>query len=177
MATGVCTVGAYDAGRPGGDLFPDGGFAPLGLLLGSDAGAIATATSTYGGYEASDVLDLDVDTSWYIDSTCAISSNLFCCDAESLRLDFPTPRTVSAVVMRGNQGFYAEGYDFLTARLDFLNATGGVISSRNVVFNRPNGDWAMEFAPPVTNVRAVRLVPGWAEDSASGIAEIQLYGQ
>jgi hypothetical protein len=79
--------------------------------------------------------------------------------------------------MRGNQGTFATGYDFLTGRLDFLDAAGGLISSRNLVFNRPDGDWAVDLNPPVTNVRAVRLVPGWAESDAAGIAEIQLYGQ
>lgn len=147
------------------------------MQLGSDAGVIATATSTYSGYPASNVLDLDVDTSWYINSNCLSSASNFCCEAQSIRLDLPTTRSVSAVVMRGNQGAFPSGYDLLTARLDFLGANGGLISSRNVVFNRPNGDWAIGLTPPVANVRAVRLVPGWADASAPGIAEIVVYGQ
>ncbi|MDP3233450.1 MAG: hypothetical protein Q8N26_11785, partial [Myxococcales bacterium] len=172
----ICNLGAYDAGRPGGDLFADGGFEPLGMLLGADAGVAASATSTYSGYPARQVLDLDLQTSWYIDSQCTASSSLYCCDAHSIRLDLPTARSISAVIIRGNRDF-ASSYDIFTARLDFLNASGAVITSRQVVFNRPESDWAAPFTPTIQNVRAVRLIPGWAESSAPGLAEIVLYGQ
>ena len=108
-SAGLCNVDAYDAGRPGGDLFPDGGFEPLGMLARSDAGVTAVATSTYPGYPASSVLDLDVETSWYINSVCVASSSLYCCDAESIRVDLRSTRTLSAVVMRGNQGIFSSG--------------------------------------------------------------------
>jgi hypothetical protein len=158
-------------------MLADGGFEPLGLLQRDDAGVTAIATSTYSGYPASNVLDLDVDTSWYIDSTCTAAGSLFCCEAESIRVNLPVARSVSAVVMIGNRGGFPSGYDLLTGRLDFLDAANAVITSRNVVFNRPNGDWAIELLPPISNVRAVRLVPGWAEASAPGVAEIRVYGQ
>ena len=175
-SAGLCNVGAYDAGRPGGELFGDGGFEPLGMLLGADAGVVASATSTYSGYPASQVLDLDIQTSWYINSECTALSSLYCCDAHSIRLNLPTTRSISAVIIRGNRDF-ASSYDIFTARLDFLNASGGVISSRQVVFNRPESDWAASFLPVVQNVRAVRLIPGWAESAAPGLAEIVVYGQ
>ncbi len=169
----ICTTGAYDAGVPGGDLLADGGFTASGSLL-ADAGVVAMATSTYAGYPAEHVLDFDVDTSWYINSTC-MGSGPYCCEAESIRIDLPTARTINAVLLRGNQGSFTDNYDFLTARLELLSASGTVLASEVIVFNRPDGDWARRFSPAIQNVRAVRLVPGWAEASAPGIAEIQLY--
>jgi len=158
-------------------MLADGGFEPLGMLQRNDAGVIAVATSTYSGYPASNVLDLNADTSWYIDSTCTAANGLFCCEAESIRVNLPVARSVNAVVILGNRGGFPAGYDLLTGRLEFLSASNGVITSRNVVFNRPNGDWALELLPSIPNVRAVRLVPGWAEDAAPGISEIRVYGQ
>lgn len=172
-ASTVCLPGSFDAGIPGGDLLADGGFTSSGSLL-ADAGVVATATSTYSGYPAESVLDFDVDTSWYINSTCA-GAGPYCCEAESIRLDLPTARTINGVLLLGNQGSFSTSYDFLTARLELLSASGSVLATEQVVFNRPDGDWARRFAPAIQNVRAVRLVPGWAESTASGIAEIRLY--
>lgn len=151
----------------------DGGFTASGSLL-VDAGVVAIATSTYSGYPAESVLDFDVDTSWYIDSTCA-GSGPYCCEAESVRLNLPTARTINGVLLRGNQGSFPNNYDFLTARLELLSASGTVLASEWVVFSRPDGDWARRFTPAIQNVAAVRLVPGWAEAPASGIAEIRLF--
>ena len=160
---------------PGGDLLADGGFTASGSLL-VDAGIVATATSVYAGYPPEAVLDFDVDTSWYIDSDCTnVSAGLYCCEPQSLRLDLPAARTINAVLLRGNQGNFPVGYDLLTARLELLSASGTVLSSQLVVFNRAAGDWARRFSPAIQNVRAVRLLPGWGESSAPGIAEIQLF--
>lgn len=143
----------------------------------ADGGVFATATSTYSGYPASNVLDFDVSTSWYIDSTCFAWFSLSCCAAESILLNLAQPRTLVGVVLRGNRGAYEDGYDFLTGRLDFYDASAALIATRTVVFNRPDGDWATTLSPPVPGVRAVRFTPGLAEDSASGIADIRLYAQ
>jgi hypothetical protein len=89
----------------------------------------------------------------------------------------PSPATVRAVVLRGNRGGFPDGYDFLTARLELVSANGGVVAARDVVFNRPAGDWAVSFSPAVANVRVIRLRPGWAEDTASGLSEVQVYLQ
>ncbi|MBL8922643.1 MAG: discoidin domain-containing protein, partial [Myxococcaceae bacterium] len=176
-ASSLCVPGAYDAGVPGGELFADGGFTATGTRVSPDGGVSVTATSTWSGYPATNVLDFDLDTSWYIDSLCTATSGLYCCEPQSVQVTLPTAATVRAVVLRGNAGAYPDGYDFLTARLELISSNGGVVATRNVVFNRPAGDWAVTFSPAVANVRVIRLRPGWAEDTASGLSEVQVYVQ
>ncbi|MDX2009326.1 MAG: hypothetical protein SFW67_04000 [Myxococcaceae bacterium] len=177
VAFDPCLSTAYDAGVPGGALLADGGFTPPGSVLTADAGVTATAVSSFSGYPPESVLDFDLDTSWYIASgQCAPGpvSPLECCSTQTLSLQLPTARSVSAIVIRGNRGTFADDYDFLTGRLDLIDANGSVLSSTPVVFSRPDSDWATVFSPVVTNVRTVRFVPGWSENEG-GLAELQVF--
>jgi hypothetical protein len=42
-SAGRSDVGAFDAGRPGGERFADGGFEPVGGWLSADAGGAESA--------------------------------------------------------------------------------------------------------------------------------------
>jgi hypothetical protein len=172
-----CLPTAYDAGVPGGALFPDGGFSPPGSVVLADAGVTATAVSSFSGYPPENVLDVDLDTSWYIaNATCTPSpvSPIECCSSQTLTVQLPTARTVSAIVIRGNRGTFASDYDFLTGRVDLLDASGGLLASTPVVFSRPDSDWATVYTPVVANVRSVRFVPGWSENEG-GLSELEIY--
>lgn len=149
----------------------------MGSRVINDGGVTVSATSTYSGYPATNVLDFDVDTSWYIDSLCTATAGDFCCSPQELQVTLPSQATVRAVVLRGNAGGFPTGYDFLTARLELVAVNGVVVATRDVVFNRPAGDWAVSFSPAVPNVTFIRLRPGWAEDTASGLSEVQVYLQ
>lgn len=133
------------------------------------------ATSVYSGYPASNLIDFDNSTSWYVDSLCSMQTMDFCCISQNVQLTLSNPRTISAVVIRGNRDF-SSGFDVLTGTLELIGANGGVLATRAVVTSRPAGDWAIAFSPAVANVRTVRFTPGWSDSSASGFAELQLYG-
>jgi hypothetical protein len=161
-----------DAGVAGGALLPDGGFTPSDPPI---TGLTATATSEYGSaFTASNVLDFNLNTSWYVDYECVALSTAFCCAPHNITLSSSTSRAISAVVIRGNRDFAT--YDVFTGILEFLDPAGAVVASRMVVANQPQGDWATTFTPAVANVSTVRFSPGWAQDPSSGISELQLYG-
>jgi hypothetical protein len=172
-----CLPTAYDAGVPGGALFPDGGFTPAGSVVLTDAGVTATAVSAFSGYPAENVLDFDLGSSWYIANGACVSgpvSPIECCSTQVLTVQLPAARAVSAIVIRGNRGSFADDYDFLTGRLDLLDPSGVVVESRPVVFSRPDSDWATAFSPAIANVRTMRFVPGWSENEG-GLSELQVF--
>ncbi len=142
----------------------------------TDAGITVTATTSYSGYPAARLIDGDITTSWYADSTCASLGGVICCNAETIRVDLAAARTISGVVIRGNQDGFSSGYDILSGTVELLSANGAVLATRRAVMNRPDGDWATIFSPAIANVRAVRFVPGVADSSAAGFAELQLFG-
>jgi hypothetical protein len=146
-------------------------------VLTADAGVAATAVSSFSGYPPESALDFDLSTSWYIANNQCVPgpvSPLECCASQTLSLQLPTARPVSAIVIRGNRGTFADDYDFLTGRLDLLDGNGAVLTSMPIVFSRPDSDWAAVFSPVVANVRTVRFVPGWSENEG-GLAELQVF--
>jgi hypothetical protein len=143
----------------------------------TDAGVTATAVSAFSGYPAENVLDFNLGSSWYIAGGACMPgpmSPIECCATQVLSVQLPSARAVSAIVIRGNRGTFADDYDFLTGRLDLLDASGAVVASRPVVFSRPDSDWAAAFSPVIANVRTVRFVPGWSENEG-GLSELQVF--
>jgi hypothetical protein len=164
-----------DAGLLPNVLQPDGGFVTTAHLILADAGVVATASSVYNFlYPPWKVLDSDVGTSWYVgQGICLAQVMSICCLQESITLSLTPPRSISAVVIRGNRDF--DRFEFLTGHLEFVDASGRVISRGAIAFPRPKADWAGRFTPAISGVEQVRFIGGLAESLNPGISELELY--
>lgn len=157
---------ATDSGD-GGCVPPNGNFAFCGT---------ATATSVYSGYPASAANDGDVGTSWYAASGACPSG---ACPTDTIRVDIAldAPQTIARVKLFGNRDF-PTGYDTLTARIQLLDGTGGVLASDDVTTSRgnePNGDVDHAFTSAVAGVHTVRVIVLTTEGDDPGIGEIEAY--
>jgi hypothetical protein len=171
-ASADATADASDAASDAADAGSPTNYATLG---------VATATSNYPDYPASQVNDGVATTSWYAaQGSCSNTGGgaIYVCAATNIEVAFASVHTIGRVRLLGNRDIYPEGYDVLTARIELVGTNGAVLYSADVTTSRgaePNGDVEHVVTPAKANVKKVRVVLLTGEASSSGLAEIEAY--
>lgn len=173
-----CVPDGGFVGAAGAAFLPDGGSPYAGVLVNwaaADAGAVASATTTYSGWPASRAIDQKLTTSWFAAaSTCTFSSPWYCCQGLlSFDVTFPADHNVQAIELRGDREYST--YRIFRGRIEVLSAADAVLATANVAFPPPNEDFLYPLPAPVT-ARKVRLVVLTAEASGPAFSELSAWG-
>jgi hypothetical protein len=116
--------------------------------------------------------DNDLGTSWFsANGDCATSTS--CTTVPWFKVNFPAAQTLTRIAVRGNRE-YAEGYDFIRARLDVVGA-GGTLWSNSYDLPEPNRDLDITFASPLTGVTSVKFTSLQDESVEPGLSELEVF--
>jgi hypothetical protein len=131
----------------------------------------ASATSTYEGWPATNLIDGDERTSWFSAEGDSAAHG----KPPSVTISFKKPVTVSHVRALGNRDpGYLHGYSILSAKLELLDGPGAVLSSREITSSGAWHDFDVVLPEPVTDVRAVRLTSLTDEGAQNEYGDIAL---
>ncbi|NUQ73107.1 MAG: discoidin domain-containing protein [Polyangiaceae bacterium] len=124
------------------------------LVVAAGEAVVASASSTYAGWPASNATDGNIQTSWYSgtnDSAAKGASPFF-------QLEFPNPATVRRVTILGNRDpQYLKGYTILSGRIELLDAQRRVLHSIVSAGTGNRRDFDVRFEQPVSGVTIVRF--------------------
>ena len=182
--TGTPDTGTPDTGTPdtgasdtGSFLDAAGDVLPTGTNYCTETGAVASATTTYAGWEPTKLNDGNLGTSWFAASaTCTGTGTPITCpgDTAAVTITLAGDRNVGRVYIYGNREF-STGYDVLSGHLEIKTASGTVAFSKSFTLSAPDGDIGISVSPAVSNARSIRFVIDSAESDGPGIAEIAAF--
>ena len=146
------------------------------LIAAAPAEVTVSASSSYGGWPASNATDGKLQTSWYSDSNDSAAHGR----APFIQLSFATPSIVRRVTVLGNRDpSYLQGYTILTGKLELLDASGRVIGSFTTAGVGNRRDFDFRLPAPAANVTTIRFTSLADEGNQNpygdvAIAEIQV---
>jgi hypothetical protein len=145
----------------------------VGKNLATLTGATVEASTEYSSaWVKARGADNDLGTSWFsANGDCATSTS--CTSVPWLRVNFPTAQTISRIAVRGNRE-YAEGYDFIRARIDVLGASG-TLWSNSYDLPDPDRDVDITLASPMTGVTSVKFTSLQDESIEPGFSELEVF--
>ncbi len=129
------------------------------------------ASTFFGGFPATRVIDGDLNTSWFTASGDAANLG----HSPFLEVLFPVDATVTQLRMFGNREF-ADDFDFFAGTFQLFDANANVLFDSGVVnLPEPNRDLTLAV-PNVAGVRRVRFTATADESDEPGFAELEVIG-
>jgi len=124
------------------------------LVVAAGEAMVASASSTYAGWPASNATDGDIHTSWYSDTNDSAAKGA----SPFFQIEFPEPATVRRVTILGNRDpEFLKGYTILSGRIELLDAKRRVLVSTVSDGTGNRRDFDFRFEQPFSSVKIVRF--------------------
>jgi hypothetical protein len=133
--------------------------------------ATASASSTYEGWPASNLLDGDEKTSWF----SAVNDSAGRGTSPFVTVSFSKPITIMRVEILGNRDpNFARGYSLLSGKLELLDASGAVLSASEATAAGEWRDLVVSLPAAVNGVKAIRFTSLRDEGAVNDYGDVAL---
>lgn len=133
--------------------------------------ATASASSSYEGWPASNLIDGNDRTSWFSEENDSAARGT----TPFVKIAFSKAINVSRVKILGNRDpSYPRGYAVRAGKLELLDGAGTVVNTSDVTAGGDWHDFEVRLQAPVTDVRSVRFTSVRDEGAANEYGDVAL---